>query len=312
MASGFFILLDDIATILDDVAAMTKVAVQKTAGVLGDDLALNAQQVSGVDANRELPIVFAVAKGSVVNKVILIPVALLLSYFLPGLIDPLLIFGGGFLCFEGVEKILHKFLHSHDDEEEHKKSHHEIIATPEINVVEAEKTKIRGAIRTDFILSAEIIVISLGVVAGSSIVTQIGVLTAIGLLMTIGVYGLVAGIVKLDDLGMWMSRTKGIARSVGTLILQGSPYLMRGLSIAGTAAMFLVGGGILVHKVKWIHHAIEPILHSVEHSVPMLKTPTSMLLDGAVGILIGLLVVLCIQWVKQFFPKSKSKLKMNE
>lgn len=311
MASGFFILLDDIATILDDVSAMTKVAVQKTAGVLGDDLALNAQQVSGVDANRELPIVFSVAKGSVVNKVILIPVALLLSYFLPGLIDPLLIFGGGFLCFEGVEKILHKFLHSHDDVEEHKKSHHEIIATPEIDVVQAEKTKIRGAIRTDFILSAEIIVISLGVVAGSPIVTQIGVLSAIGLVMTIGVYGLVAGIVKLDDLGVWMSRTKGMARSIGFLILQGSPYLMRGLSIAGTAAMFLVGGGILVHKVKWIHHAIEPILHHVEHSIPILKTPTSMLLDGAVGILIGLLVVLCIQLVKQFLPKSKSKAKTN-
>ncbi|MFN9414754.1 MAG: DUF808 domain-containing protein, partial [Pirellula sp.] len=307
MASGFFILLDDIATILDDVSAMTKVAVQKTAGVLGDDLALNAQQVSGVDANRELPIVFAVAKGSALNKVVLIPVALLLSYYFPKAIDPLMIFGGGFLCFEGVEKILHKFLHSHDEEEEHKKSHHEIIATPEIDVVQAEKTKIGGAIRTDFILSAEIIVISLGVVAESPIVTQIGVLSAIGLVMTIGVYGLVAGIVKLDDVGMWLSRMKGMARSIGSLILQGAPYLMRGLSIAGTAAMFLVGGGILVHKMKWIYHAIEPMLHSVEHSVPILKTPTSMLLDGAVGILIGLLVVLCIQLVKLFLPKSKSK-----
>jgi predicted DNA repair protein MutK len=286
---------------------MTKVAVQKTAGVLGDDLALNAQQVSGVDANRELPIVFAVAKGSALNKVVLIPVALLLSYYFPKAIDPLMIFGGGFLCFEGVEKILHKFLHSHDEEEEHKKSHHEIIATPEIDVVQAEKTKIGGAIRTDFILSAEIIVISLGVVAESPIVTQIGVLSAIGLVMTIGVYGLVAGIVKLDDVGMWLSRMKGMARSIGSLILQGAPYLMRGLSIAGTAAMFLVGGGILVHKMKWIYHAIEPMLHSVEHSVPILKTPTSMLLDGAVGILIGLLVVLCIQLVKLFLPKSKSK-----
>jgi predicted DNA repair protein MutK len=310
MASGFFILLDDIATILDDVSAMTKVAVQKTAGVLGDDLALNAQQVSGVDANRELPIVFAVAKGSALNKVVLIPVALLLSYYFPKAIDPLMILGGGYLCFEGVEKILHTFLHSHD-EEEHKKSHHEIIATPEIDVVQAEKSKIRGAIRTDFILSAEIIVISLGVVAESPILTQIGVLCAIGVGITIGVYGLVAGIVKLDDLGMWLSRTKGMARSIGSLILQGAPYLMRGLSIAGTAAMFLVGGGILVHKVEWIHHAIEPILHSVEHSVPILKTPTSMLLDGAVGILIGLLVVLCIQLVKQFLPKSKSKAKAS-
>jgi len=156
-------------------------------------------------------------------------------------------------------------------------------------------------------LSAEIIVISLGVVAESPIVTQIGVLSAIGLVMTIGVYGLVAGIVKLDDVGMWLSRMKGMARSIGSLILQGAPYLMRGLSIAGTAAMFLVGGGILVHKMKWIYHAIEPMLHSVEHSVPILKTPTSMLLDGAVGILIGLLVVLCIQLVKLFLPKSKSK-----
>jgi predicted DNA repair protein MutK len=305
MASGFFILLDDIATILDDVAAMTKVAVQKTAGVLGDDLALNAQQVSGVDANRELPIVFAVARGSAINKLILIPLALLLSYYFPPAIDPLMIFGGSFLCFEGVEKILHKFLHSHQEDEEHQKSHHEIIATPEIDVVSAEKEKIRGAVRTDFILSAEIVVISLGVVAKSPILTQIGVLSAIGAVMTIGVYGLVAGIVKLDDLGIWLSKSKGALRSVGAFILLGSPYLMRGLSIAGTAAMFLVGGGILVHKVKWIHNLVEPVLHYVEHAISFLTTPTSMLLDAVAGIAVGLVAVLFIQLVKYFLPKKK-------
>ena len=230
MASSLFLLLDDIATLLDDVSVMTKVAAKKTAGVLGDDLALNAQQVSGVKADRELPVVWAVAKGSFVNKLILVPLALLISAFLPWLIKPLLMVGGAFLCYEGVEKLAHKFLHSKSEEEAHHAEMVEAVANPAVDLVAYEKDKIKGAIRTDFILSAEIIVISLGTVAAAALPQRIAVLSAIAIVMTVGVYGLVAGIVKLDDVGLWLSQKTGAtARAFGRFLLWGTPWLMRAL-----------------------------------------------------------------------------------
>lgn len=245
MAFTLLALLDDITTILDDVALMTKVAAKKTAGVLGDDLALNAQQVSGVTADRELPVVWAVAKGSLVNKLILIPTALVISALAPGLIGPLLMVGGAYLCFEGAEKILHKKRPAAESEPE---------AAP-TDRAGAEKMKIKGAVRTDFVLSAEIIVIALGTVPdGASLPLRAGVLSLIGLLMTVGVYGLVGGIVKLDDLGFWLLRKNqgpGLTRRLGTLLVGAAPHLMRLLAVVGTAAMFLVGGGILTHGLPF-------------------------------------------------------------
>ena len=281
-------LLDDIATVLDDVALMSKVAAKKTAGVLGDDLALNAQQVSGVSAEREIPVVWAVAKGSFKNKLILVPAALLISAFIPWLIMPLLLIGGLFLCFEGAEKILEKlFPHSHQDDEKG-----EDMSTGE-SIEEYEKRKVAGAIRTDFILSAEIIVIALGTVTGTSIVTQILVVSLIAVVMTIGVYGLVAGIVKLDDLGFYLQRTSNgstIKTQLGNGLVAFAPKLMKTLAVVGTAAMFLVGGGIVVHNVPAIHHLIEPIIMDFSgHSIATAVVPT--LLNGVIGVLAGLIVV---------------------
>lgn len=251
-------LLDDIATILDDVASMTKVAARKTAGVLGDDLALNAQQVTGVRAERELPVVWAVARGSLVNKAILVPAALLISWLLPWLVTPLLMIGGAFLCYEGCEKLAHKWLHSAaEDEAAHRKTL-QALADPAVDLVALERDKIKGAVRTDFILSAEIVVITLGAVAGASLAQRVGVLVGISLLMTAGVYGLVAGIVKLDDLGLRLqSSALGLARAVGTGLLRIAPWLMKTLSVVGTAAMFMVGGGILLHGWPALAHAVE-------------------------------------------------------
>ncbi|PTO92844.1 DUF808 domain-containing protein [Vibrio splendidus] len=281
-------LLDDIATVLDDVALMSKVAAKKTAGVLGDDLALNAQQVSGVSAEREIPVVWAVAKGSFKNKLILVPTALLISAFIPWLIMPLLLIGGLFLCFEGAEKILEKlFPHSHQDDEKG-----EDTSTGE-SIEEYEKRKVAGAIRTDFILSAEIIVIALGTVTGTSIVTQILVVSLIAVVMTIGVYGLVAGIVKLDDLGFYLQRTSNgstIKTQLGNGLVAFAPKLMKTLAVVGTAAMFLVGGGIVVHNVSAIHHLFEPIIMDFSgHSIATAVVPT--LLNGVIGVLAGLSVV---------------------
>ncbi|MGR5057491.1 DUF808 domain-containing protein [Vibrio rotiferianus] len=281
-------LLDDIAAVLDDVALMSKMAAKKTAGVLGDDLALNAQQVSGVASEREIPVVWAVAKGSFKNKLILVPSALLISAFIPWLIMPLLLIGGLFLCFEGAEKILEKlFPHSHQHEEKE-----EQVNTGE-SVEEYEKRKVAGAIRTDFILSAEIIVIALGTVTGSSIVTQILVVSLIAVLMTIGVYGLVAGIVKLDDLGFYLERTsngEGLKAKLGGVLVAFAPKLMKMLAVVGTAAMFLVGGGIVVHNVPAIHHLIEPIIMDFRgHTVATAIVPT--LLNGVIGVIAGLVVV---------------------
>ena len=251
-------LIDDIATIMDDVATMTKVAAKKTAGVLGDDLALNAQQVTGVQASRELPVVWAVAKGSMVNKAILVPAALLISWLAPWLITPLLMLGGAFLCFEGFEKLAHKFLHSkHEDEAAHRETL-QAVADPNVDLVAFEKEKIKGAVRTDFILSAEIVVITLGTVAAASLGQRVAVLVGISLLMTVGVYGLVAGIVKLDDLGLHLQRSaSAFTRRVGAAILGFAPWLMKTLSVVGTAAMFMVGGGILLHGWPTAAHAVE-------------------------------------------------------
>lgn len=241
MATSLLLLLDDIASVLDDVSAMTKVAVKKTAGVLGDDLALNAKQVSGVSTARELPVVWAVARGSAINKLILVPAALAIGWFVPWAVTPLLMAGGAYLCYEGAEKVLHKLLHAGAAD-------HASNAD--------EPSRIAGAIRTDFILSAEIIVITLGVVAGRPFVTQLAVLLAISTAMTFGVYGLVAGIVKLDDLGlMLVGNPSAVLRVIGRGILAAAPWLMRGLSFAGTAAMFLVGGGIVAHGIPSLHEA---------------------------------------------------------
>ncbi|MCG9775794.1 DUF808 domain-containing protein, partial [Vibrio diabolicus] len=280
--------MDDIATVLDDVALMSKMAAKKTAGVLGDDLALNAQQVSGVASEREIPVVWAVAKGSFKNKLILVPSALLISAIIPWLIMPLLLIGGLFLCFEGAEKVLEKvFPHSHPHEQKE-----ELVNTGE-SIEEYEKRKVAGAIRTDFILSAEIIVIALGTVTGASLVTQILVVSLIAVIMTIGVYGLVAGIVKLDDLGFYLeirSKGKGWMAKVGSALVAFAPKLMKLLTIVGTAAMFLVGGGIVVHNVPAIHHFVEPIIMNFSgHSVATAILP--ILLNGIIGFVAGLIVV---------------------
>ncbi len=315
--SSLFALIDDIATLLDDVSLMTKVAAKKTAGVLGDDLALNAQQVTGVNADRELPVVWAVAKGSLVNKVILVPAALAISaletwlhgrgYNIP-LVTPLMMLGGAYLCFEGVEKLAHKFLHGKDEDDKQHAQRVQALQDEKVDMVAFEKDKIGGAIRTDFILSAEIIVISLGTLVGRTFVEQLLTLVAIALVMTIGVYGLVAGIVKLDDAGLALNRDTGAGgwarfkRMLGTGILRSAPYLMKFLSIAGTAAMFLVGGSILVHGITALHHFIEPYTHGAA------GTLVSMLFDAAVGIVAGICVLLVVTLVSRLRkPKALAR-----
>lgn len=316
MASSLLLLLDDIATVLDDVAVMTKAAVKKTAGVLGDDLALNAKQVTGVRPARELPVVWAVARGSAINKGILVPAALATSWLAPWAITPLLMAGGGYLCFEGAEKILHGLLHrpgqapdamhaaaqtnAHDAGRDHYEAARRVALTeavvdPSIDPVAVESQKITGAIRTDFILSAEIIVITLGVVAGKPFLTQVAVLVAISAAMTVGVYGLVAGIVKLDDLGALLAaRPSAAAQTLGRGILAAAPWLMRALSIAGTAAMFLVGGGIIAHGIPAVHHAVHDAVATIlgaAHGPSTAATLLAMAADAAVGILVGLALV---------------------
>jgi len=285
MASSLFALLDDIAV-------LTKVAAKKTAGVLGDDLALNAKQVTGVDANRELPVVWAVAKGSLANKAILVPAALAISAVAPWAVTSLLVVGGAFLCFEGVEKIAHA-LHRDPEQERANEALHAAAADPAIDLVALERDKIKGAIRTDFILSAEIIVITLGTVATQPFGKQLGVLVAVSLLMTVGVYGLVAAIVKIDDAGLLLTRRKGrTAQWLGHLLLASAPWLMRALSIAGTAAMFLVGGGILTHAIPWLHHVAEAFAGVAGGFVGGLL---GALFDAAIGIGLGVVVFLLLQ-----------------
>ena len=294
-------LLDDIATVLDDVAVMTKVAAKKTAGVLGDDLALNAQQVQGIRAERELPVVWVVAKGSAVNKLILVPAALLISAFVPWLIIPLLMIGGAYLCFEGFEKLAHKFLHSKEDDNKHHKELIAAVANPEVDMVAFEKEKIKGAVRTDFILSAEIIVIALGTVATATFAKQAAVVVSIAILMTIGVYGLVALIVKLDDMGAHLCKKQNpVVQFFGNILLAAAPKLMKLLSVLGTAAMFMVGGGIVTHSIPVIHHWIEHVAAATE-PVGWL---TSSILNGVAGVIIGALVLAVVMPLGKLFRKS--------
>lgn len=297
-------LLDDIATILDDVSVMSKIAAKKTAGVLGDDLALNAEKVTGVNADRELPVVWAVAKGSFLNKLILVPAALAISAVAPWLITPLLMLGGLFLCYEGAEKVLHTFFHKKDSQPAEKPAEDFNAAT--LNAAEYEAQKIKGAIRTDFILSAEIIVITLGVVSESSFLTQVFTLFGIAFLMTIGVYGLVAVIVKIDDAGLYLSQKAGrIKQAIGRGLLSFAPYLMKGLSIVGTIAMFLVGGGILTHGV---HVLSELITDAVQETalIPSIGAVISALLptllNGLIGLVAGLVLVGLINMFNRLRP----------
>lgn len=282
--ASLFALLDDIATILDDVAVMTKVAAKKTAGVLGDDLALNAQQVSGVRAERELPVVWAVGVGSLKNKVILVPAALAISAFIPWAVTPLLMVGGLYLCFEGVEKLAHKWLHSPAEDAAHHAEELTAVADETVDLAVFEAEKIKGAIRTDFVLSAEIIVIALGTVADKPFSSQLAVLAGIGVIMTVGVYGFVAAIVKMDDLGLYLlQKGSGVAQAIGKGLLLTAPKLMKALTVIGTAAMFLVGGGILTHGLPPVHHAIEAV---AEMAGPV-GGVVSMLLDAVVGMIGG-------------------------
>jgi len=302
MASSLFLLIDDIATVLDDVALLSKVAAKKTAGVLGDDLALNAQQVSGVRAERELPVVFAVAKGSFINKAILVPSALVVSSFAPWAVTPLLMAGGAYLCFEGFEKLAHKYMHSKADQVAERDTLTDSLSDPAVDLVAVEKDKIKGAIRTDFILSAEIIVITLGTVQASPFITQVTVLSGIAVIMTIGVYGLVAGIVKLDDVGLYLSQRPGanalrrFEHSLGRGILWLAPWLMKGLSVAGTIAMFLVGGGILAHGIAPLGHMIEQLTVGMG-GVSAFALPQ--LINAAVGLITGALVLAVVTLVKR-------------
>jgi len=288
-AASLLALLDDIALVLDDVALMTKVAAKKTSGVLGDDLALNAEQVAGVRADRELPVVWAVCRGSLLNKLILVPAALLISVFAPWLILPLLMVGGVYLCFEGVEKLAHKFLHSAEEDAAHEKAVVQVLADPQADMVAFERDKIKGAVRTDFILSAEIIVITLGTVADKPLLTKALVLAGIALIITLSVYGLVAAIVKMDDVGLWLSRRGGaLQRAVGRGLLFAAPWLMKFLSVAGTIAMFLVGGGILVHGWPALHHLVDRV---TQGPAGMAATVIGALAEGLVGIAAGALAL---------------------
>ena len=305
--SSLLALIDDIASILDDVALLTKVAAKKTTGVLGDDLALNAQQVSGVRAERELPVVWAVAKGSFKNKAILVPAAIAISAFAPWLVTPLLMVGGAYLCFEGCEKLAHKYLHSKEEVEARHEELVQAMVDTDKDVLAMEKDKIKGAVRTDFILSAEIIAITLGTVQSQPITTQITVLTTIAIVMTVGVYGLVGGIVKIDDFGLHLTRKVGnsprmrIKRSLGRGILVAAPYLMKALSVVGTIAMFLVGGGILTHGIPAIHHWVETISHGL---AGWLQTLVSLSVDAATGLLAGALVLGAVTLMKRLLKKS--------
>jgi len=292
MASSLLALIDDIAALLDDVALLAKVATKKTAGVMGDDLALNAEQVAGVRVDRELPVVWAVAKGSFVNKLILVPTALLISAFFPAAIMPLMMIGGLFLCYEGFEKVAHKLLHSSDDDAAHRAAQLAAIANPDVDLVALEKGKVKGAIRTDFILSAEIIVITLGTMGTAPIGQQIVALSVIAIGATVLVYGFVAGIVKLDDFGLALrQRSSAFAQQSGALILRAAPLLMKSLSILGTAAMFTVGGSILVHGIPPVAHVLENIVAPIAARSAFLGGLCMTALEALSGVLSGGLAV---------------------
>ena len=285
--SSLLTLLDDIATLLDDISVMGKLAAKKTAGVLGDDLSLNAQQVTGVRANRELPVVWGVAKGSLINKVILVPLALLISAFIPWAITPLLMLGGAFLCFEGVEKVLHS-LQARKHKEDPQVRQRRLEALANQAPMAFERDKVKGAIRTDFILSAEIVAITLGIVAEAPLLNQIRILSGIALLVTVGGYGLVGIIVKLDDMGYWLvEKTSSLAQWTGKALLAIAPRLMKVLSIVGTLAMFLVGGGIVVHGIAPLHHAIENLAHGQNGVIAsLLPTGANLVLGFIIGAIV--------------------------
>lgn len=308
MATSLLVLLDDIATVLDDVAVLTKIAARKTAGVLGDDLALNAQQVAGVRAEREIPVVWAVAKGSFRNKAILVPAALAISAFAPWAVTPLLMVGGAYLCYEGFEKLAHKFLHRQSKQVADRAERMQALAEPSIDLVAMERDKIRGAIRTDFVLSAEIIAITLGTVANAPFLSQLTVLSGIAVIMTIGVYGIVAGIVKLDDAGLYLSRRPGdnvlsrLQRHLGSGLLGAAPWLMKALAVAGTAAMFLVGGGILVHGIPIAHHWVEQLTAMVSDDSGagvFFRWAAPTVLNGVAGIVAGALALTAVAGAKR-------------
>jgi hypothetical protein len=302
MAGSLWLLLDDMATLLDDVGTLTQVAARKTAGVLGDDLALNAQQVAGLRAERELPVVWAVANGSLVNKLILVPLALGLSAFAPWVILPLLVAGGVYLCFEGVEKLVHS---SAPDAADH--AHQQALAQalhdPGADLAALERDKIRGAIRTDFVLSSEIVVIALGAVQASPWATQAGVLATVALAMTLGVYGLVAAIVKLDDLGLWLARRPGTAAAaLGRALLVLAPWLLKALAVVGTLAMFLVGGGILAHGWHSVGHLLEGWSQALgETPAPLLLA----LLQSALGVAAGALTLGVVAGLRRLVGAAK-------
>ena len=306
MAFSLLALIDDIATVLDDVAVLSKVAIKKTAGVLGDDLALNAEQVSGVKADRELPVVWAVTKGSFLNKLILVPAALAISAFAPSLITVLLVIGGLYLCYEGFEKVAHKLLHSQQELKEQHQAHINALSQPDIDLVALEKAKIKGAIRTDFVLSAEIVVIVLGSVQEASFAMQVMIVSSLALLITVGVYGLVAAIVKLDDLGLYLLRQsvsgsyRSVQRFMGRSLLIFAPNMMKTLSIVGTIAMFLVGGGILTHSFHWLHEQSASVVEILATLLGSFSAPiTPILFDGLVGMIAGGLVLLLISMVNR-------------
>lgn len=299
MASSFFALFDDIAAIMDDVAAMTKLATKKTAGVVGDDLALNANMLTGLNANRELPVIWAVTKGSLINKAILVPIALLLSAFLPAAVGYVLMIGGAFLCYEGVEKVLHRFLH-HEDEAKRLQAHKKANAG-NLDLVALEKEKIRDAIRTDFILSAEIVVIAMGVLVeqGMSIGGQIITLSLIALLVTFLVYGVVAIIVKMDDVGFyWQQHKQGVRKLCGRALLWFAPKMLKSLSVIGTLAMFVVGGHIWVEQVGFLHEKVHGLVHALHG---WFATFASYALDIAVGVVVGLVVYGGVEIIKKVF-----------
>jgi predicted DNA repair protein MutK len=308
-ASSLLALIDDITTVLDDVSVLSKLAAKKTTGVLGDDLALNAQQVSGVSAERELPVVWAVAKGSLVNKAILVPAALLISAFAPWAVVPLLMLGGLYLCFEGVEKLVHPLLHGADDDEAHHRELTRALTDPAVDLMALERDRIKGAVRTDFILSAEIIAITLGTVAEADFMVRVLVLSGIAVVMTVGVYGLVAGIVKLDDLGLYLTRRSSpLARRIGAGILVFAPWLMKALSVAGTAAMFLVGGGILTHGIAAAHHAIEAAarrMAAVDGIGPVLEALTGPVLNALAGVLAGMAALAVVTGAQRLLAAAR-------
>jgi predicted DNA repair protein MutK len=302
-ASSLLALIDDISTLLDDVAVLTKVAATKTSGVMGDDLALNAEQVSGVHVDRELPVVWAVAKGSFVNKLILVPAALLISAFLPAAIMPLMMIGGLFLCFEGVEKLAHKYLHQ---DELPPGELLKAVADPTVDLVAFEKDKVKGAVRTDFVLSAEIVVITLGTMATAPLMQQVVALSAVAIGATVLVYGLVAGIVKLDDLGLALHRqTDATARAMGAFILRAAPLLMKSLSVLGTAAMFTVGGSIIAHGVPAIEHFVEGVGHSLTARSTVLAFIGTTVIDALVGLVSGAMAVMLFTGAKKVAGKGK-------